>query len=188
MTIYFVYELYSETDMTVSKTVEGKFADHTKYFTFTMSLAYENDDPLSAGEEFDFTIIDTNSGAPAEDGTLILTAGGNVDFQLKHGQMITISGIPSFVKAGFKESTPDGYFTSYKYSEDQGSTNGNDTGLILAGSSPKTFDFINREMVIVPTGIDGGDQGFEALVLLVAMVFILGIASIELKRRKIWTR
>ena len=78
--------------LTVSKTVTGALGDRDKLFEFKLTLNDAAGKPINGS--FSYTGASTVDGvaAPA-DGTLNVTAGAAA-FRLKHGQSITIAGLP----------------------------------------------------------------------------------------------
>ncbi len=86
--------------VTVGKIVAGDYGDHTKLFTFTVTVRDKTGAVLAQGTELAYTggTVSTAAGANAApaDGILTVGADGTTNsFELSHGQSIVISGIPS---------------------------------------------------------------------------------------------
>ena len=84
----------------ISKTVDGTGASTTKEFAFTVTLKGENDTALTGS----FAYTGSKSGT--------ITSGGTI--ALKHGESITIAGIPDGITYTVTEAdyTADGYTTT----------------------------------------------------------------------------
>jgi hypothetical protein len=185
VTMYFVYAPYSETDITVSKTVKGAFADRTKDFNFTISFYDSDNKPLAEGKEFAYVGGATAGTAPI-DGTLTLNAEGEAVFTLRHEQAITIKGVPSDAMIQIEEKI-DGYYTvSVIDSLDKSNPKENPVSAITVGDQPRTFAFENTRTTIVPTGIDGGSWVPIATLISATLLLLAVMIATELtdKRRK----
>jgi len=163
----------STTTLTISKTVDGMFADLTKQFTFTLTFIGADGNPLAG--PFAYT-GDPAAGPP--DGTLDLTDGAG-KIALGHGQSITLQDVPTDCSVQITE-TPDGnYDTTFTDSENAVTpdpASPNDTGLFPMTANPRTIAFTNTRVVPPPTGISPGGSGavplLPALALLALAVFI----------------
>ena len=132
-----VNEMFTNTlntgSLSMEKTVIGAGGDRLKSFVFTVALTGKDNKPLTG--TYSYTGIATEEGvnAPAPD-VLTLNARGEGQISLKHGQKITISGLP----AG----------TSYKVTEDEANQDGytteetDGTGIIVKDEE-KTAKFVN---------------------------------------------
>ena len=119
----------------VRKTVTGNMADVTRAFTFTAALTdgstFEDQDP--------------NSG---------ITLSGDkksATFSLKHGESVTIAGVPSQAAMTITESNADGYTTTA-----EGITGGTLSGRAYSFTVPNedgSVTFTNNKTVTVDTGI-----------------------------------
>ena len=115
--------------LTISKTVTGTAGEKDKQFTFTVTL----------GAEGSFEYTGSKSGT--------ITSGGTV--QLKHGESITISGIPAETSYMVAESDNEGYEV----------TKTGDTGTIAADTAA-TASFTNKKDAAPVTPPDKpGDPG-----------------------------
>ena len=144
-------------DVTISKTVAGDYGDRNKKFDFTITVQDTSGTPLASGTSLSYTGGTLpGSGAEAlEDGTLTLDATGSADFKLKHGQTITVSGIPTNGKVQIAETAVSGYSTTYQI--DSGTAqNGTDTNLIAMNGTNRTAAFVNTHGEVVAAGITGG--------------------------------
>jgi len=144
-------------DVTISKTVAGDYGDRNKKFDFTITVQDTSGTPLASGTSLSYTGGTLpGSGAEAlEDGTLTLDATGSADFKLKHGQTVTVSGIPTNGKVQIAETAVSGYSTTYQI--DSGTAqNGTDTNLIAMNGTNRTAAFVNTHGEVVAAGITGG--------------------------------
>ena len=138
-------------DLTVSKTVTGDLGDREKYFSFTV----------------EFTAEGSYSYTGSKSGTI--SSGGTV--QLKHGQSITISGLPAGTSYSVTESGNTGYrvYTS------------GDVGKIAANST-STAKFTNARSKVPITG-DNSNTGLWVGLLLVSAAGI-GACIVMLRKKK----
>ncbi|MDD5917694.1 MAG: InlB B-repeat-containing protein [bacterium] len=113
--------------LTISKTVTGTAGEKDKLFTFTVTL----------GAEGSFEYTGSKSGT--------ITSGGTV--QLKHGEYITISGIPADTSYMVVESDNSGYEV----------TKTGDTGTIAADTAA-TASFTNKKDAAPVTPPDKPDD------------------------------
>ena len=102
---------YKDGSLTVSKTVSGNRGDQNKDFTFTVKLTWSS----SAGTAAEsitkaFPITGDTDGAT----TLQFTNGESATFTLKHGESITIQGLPAGIgyEVVEQEADQNGYHTS----------------------------------------------------------------------------
>ena len=165
------------TTVTVSKTVEGEFANMTLAFEFTIYLYDSEDNPFPANTEIAYN--DGNS-----DGTLILDATGSAKFLLTHGQTITIKDLPLGGFLQIIETPVEGYATSFIDSENPNDPiNGNDTTK-LPIVEDRAFHFTNERVVAPATALDTGD--IEPLLLLTVSVcsIVPLVCMINLRKRR----
>jgi len=163
------------TTVTVSKTVEGEFANMTLAFEFTIYLYDSEDNPFPANTEIAYN--DGNS-----DGTLILDAAGSAKFLLTHGQTITIKDLPLGGFLQINETPVEGYATSFIDSENPNDPiDGNDTTK-LPIVEDRTFRFTNERIVAPPTALDTGD--IEPLLLLAVSVCSIAPLACMINLRK----
>ena len=189
MDIFLIYDIAVTTNVTVSSSVAGNYADKTKEFLITVSLYYDapGHSPLPAGMTFPFTgdTIQGESALPPESGYLKLDKNGADTFLLSHGQKITIQGIPQIVYIRITcESDTYRYTPAFKDSKDAGVTSGNDTDIRLVGPLPRSFDFVYTMETIVPVGIrDETRESLSALLLTAALLLSALAATWQMRRR-----
>ena len=173
--------------LTVSKEVTGEFGNLTMDFDFTIYLTDINGNPLPAGTEFNYVggiISDSNAIAPS-DGTLELDSEGSAEFQLRHGQSITIIDLPYDAKVRVVETRDLNYVTSFSDSEDADSSiDDNDTTLLIM-TEDRTISFVNYRFVPPPTGLNFGDIG---AIWLLALLSISAIVIVYVMKRILFTK
>lgn len=96
------------TDLTLSKTVVGGAASMDEEFTFTITLDKGNSNVTSMPTEY--PAIRYSAGN--DTGTAMTVEPGK-EITLKHGESITISGIPIGATWTIEETAVDGYWTDY---------------------------------------------------------------------------
>lgn len=81
-------------DLTVSKQVTGNMGDRNKEFTFEILLKESKEqDAKPLTETYSYTRENSVSGA-SEKGDLTADSNGKITFQLKHGDALTLKGLP----------------------------------------------------------------------------------------------
>lgn len=106
---------YKDGSLTVSKTVSGNRGDQNKDFTFTVKLTGSSSAGTAASDVDDsFNTTKTDADGNATPGTIIFTDGVSGEFTLKHGESITIQGLPAGIgyEVVEKEMDQNGYRTS----------------------------------------------------------------------------
>ncbi|MCH5190576.1 MAG: QVPTGV class sortase B protein-sorting domain-containing protein [Oscillospiraceae bacterium] len=169
--------LYGTYDLTIGKNVSGNQASRNKYFQVTVTII--------GGANTDSYDVVVNSEYETNPETISVNAGaGAAVFWLKHGETITVQGLPSGAQYMVSEN-PDGYTATYGVTVDgesavaagtSGSTYINNDG--LNGNTVVTFD--NNRAGTVPTGILLTVAPFAVLML----VGIVGAALIIKKKSK----
>jgi len=149
-----VYEEPVLTEVTITNIVKGDYADKTRPFLFTV---YYYTDELGA--------------APA-------APVGEYSFTLSHGQKVILEDIPSDIYIRIVMGESDEYIPAYKDSADADGAEGNDTGVLLTGDQPRTFDFENTMYEVVPTGISDSSAGFLSLLLVSVLLLALSVAGV----------
>ncbi|WP_313187237.1 DUF7601 domain-containing protein [Lacrimispora sp.] len=171
------------SSVTVSKAVTGDYADKAKEFTFAVCFMNESGSKLSGGTQFTYigSIISGSGVSAPAGGTLMLDSNGEATFTLKHGQQITIAGVPVNGKVQIIETAAAGYTTTFR---DGNETNtGADTGVRTLAGTAKTFAFTNSRAAVVPTGILTGSS--IPLVFLVLPVLLwIGLSAGKIFRRR----
>jgi len=177
------------TTLTVSKTVTGSTADPTRDFSFKVSF-FQNaagTTPWAPGQPLSYTggSIITGVSAPAN-GTLTLVNGA-ATFTLKHGQSITIAGIPEGTYIEVAEVADSQYSTSFTESWSAGSTTGIDTGRVALNAAG-TVAFTNAKNMVPDTALAmGNHQALLPLFMAVDIVVSAGLVLLMMlvrRRRK----
>lgn len=108
-------------ELTITKEVGGKMGDKTKEFTFEISLKDKDGKPISG--EFSYKGISTVDGVEApEGGTLTFSSegenAGKATVNLKHGQGITLTGLPLDSTYTVEETNSGKYTVTYTVDEE----------------------------------------------------------------------
>jgi hypothetical protein len=166
MDIYLVYTKESiKTDVTVSKTVKGNFADFEKEFTFTVSFKDSSGKQLTSGT-FEYT------GTVVPQSSQLTVIDGKAEFTLKHGQEIIIKGVPADYWVRISETPVKGYEAAF--TDSAGSPAVDAEGYSVVGKDARTFKFTNTMVTPPPTGVDAGTWTMAAILISVAALFVLG--------------
>lgn len=147
--------------LTISKVLEGDYADKTKAFEVTLSLKDAENNPVSGT----FTYITFTEG--------------EATIKLKGDQTITIAGVETGT-FGVVENDTDGYTTTYKIGNDEETSKVPENLPIQDDVSVKIR---NVKIDIPSTGIPSGAEtraAYGALILLIGV----GIITLFLKRGK----
>lgn len=132
-------------DLTIEKQVTGEMGDRDKRFDFTITL------PDASEKEYPFTLTDA-SGTKTEGTISLQNYKGN--FQLSHGQKITIHGISVGTTYTIAEpgAQADGYSVTPSGSPSQVTiyNDGRCTGTL---DQATTVTYTNQKATAVPTGI-----------------------------------
>jgi hypothetical protein len=163
------------TDVTISKQVEGGLADKNKPFEFIVYIQQGK-----AGSTISYEGPDVSSG-----GILTFDANGKTtfNFTLKHGQSITLKDMPSTAEIKIVETPNSNYQQSYTDSGDSSDTGKTEMKFKTVGNNARTFEFLNKHIEIIPTGIFGNTQGIWMLFLAV-LIISASFVVIELVRKK----
>jgi hypothetical protein len=166
-----------DVNLTVSNTVTGDYADRTKDFTFTVTLWSSSNALFETGKTISFTggtIGGSGATAPA-DGTLTVGSNGEVTFNLKHGQTVTLAGVSATGYVQIVESARENYSATIFTDSADADGNTYDTGKRLMTGVDRTFSFENARNTVVPTGvITGNPQRFILPVLFLLLMSALG--------------
>ena len=132
----------------ISKTVEvpeGFELDEDKAFTFTVTLKDQNGDPLE--REYAYT--------GDYEGTI--KSGGTVT--LKHGESITIAGLPALAQYSITEADEDGYTPTSATLEGtipEGGTGSATAAFVnVYNANPATLKIAAEKNLVVPEGLTG---------------------------------
>jgi len=172
--------------ITVSKQVEGDYADLTRKFSFKIYLRDSNDNALASGTQLSYLgSVIANSGAEVpDDGILTLDHEGSATFELKHGQQIKITSVPQGQVRIYEKESP-GYSTFYRKGSLDAPTPGSDTKWVEMVED-KTFNFTNRRIEVVPSGVLIRKESGMFLLSL-SMMMLVGMTSavqIHYRRKK----
>ena len=110
--------------LAVQKTVAGNAGDTDREWKFTIELRNANGTALSGDFHYEGESIVTDVDQPPDD-TLTFNSAGKATISLRHGQKITIEGIPANVTYTVTEDEADGYVTTSV--DDKGTIQDNNT-------------------------------------------------------------
>ncbi|MCL2462856.1 MAG: hypothetical protein FWF44_09340, partial [Defluviitaleaceae bacterium] len=180
ITIYFIYQ--ESTALTITKTIAGFRGNLSREFTFTITFADANGDPLPG--PFHYGGGAFLAGAePHAGGALTLDSDGSDTFALKHGQKITIEDVPADCRIWIAETPVDNYAVSFIDGDDPAVTVQENDTTMLPMTTDRVFDFTNTREAPPPSGISLGGTGAALLripvlaLILMLMVFIGKAAS-----------
>ena len=161
-------------EVTVSKTVEGQMGDRNKSFTFTVYVEDADGTLLKGSLDYTGGVLSGSGTTAPADGTLTLDSSGSATFTLKHGQTITIAGVPAKAAVRIAEDSTiaSGYDTEYGIDGGSAQT-GTDTGVVSMAGANHTISFVNTHSGIAATGISDGMRNAAVLPALV----ILGLTG-----------
>ncbi len=151
---------YQAGNLTITKTVAGNLGDTSKYFDFKVELTGVEGDTYATGYSV------TGGKYTIDEGTAIVN--GNVSFQFKHDDTITISNLPYGVSYVITETAADGY--------EQEATG--DEGTIEAPTTQVAFT--NTKTGEIDTGITLDNMPY---ILVLACVVAAGAGMIAKKRK-----
>ena len=182
-------EVAPTTNLTITNKVTGEFANREKDFDYIIYFTGKTG-ALRAGESFACkggVVPGIDATAPV-DGVLTLENGGKAEFSLKHGQMIIIEGVPADAGIQIVQEETHHYNAFFTDSEDEGLTFGHDTEIRIAGTSERTFDFVNDMRTMVPSGIEirsyEAETNHKPAVLFTALLILSGAVVLNCIRRK----
>lgn len=132
----------------IDKEVTGNISSKTKEFCFKLALS---EDTIPYTEQLTYRLNDEKVG----------TLSGEYTFSLKHGDKITISGIPLGLSYEVVETDSKGYT----------STSQNNTGIVTADN--EEISFLNTRNALISTGIS--TPGFSLAVLALLSIITLGL-------------
>ena len=175
-------------DVTISKTVTGRFSNKTTPFEFKVFIMDENDPGSYSEREFEYTsgVIPGMNAAKQDDGTLTLSDDGDqwAAFSLSHGQTITIHNIPVDALIMVVENDYERYTTTVFDSIDNSVTESRVIDLQPVGYDDRSFDFINEHEGVVPTGINIDSGAIVAFALTAIMLITTGPVVIDYIRKR----
>jgi hypothetical protein len=182
---------FAATTLTVSNTVTSVtpgYANMSKEFTYTVTLKGMDGEPMAGA------VLDYTGGGDKEDGSLTLDASGSAVFTLKHGESITIGGVPSAGRMRIVQTGEPGYTPSYRDNmrnpelPPEIGTTGNDldTGERYMTAEARVMDFANERAEIVPSAVDAGDLNVLLILIGAALLSILALYAVRRYRRRAW--
>jgi len=177
----------SAKTVTISNEVTGAYANMDKSFTYTIYFQDSGGTALTGTFNYTGGVLTGSSATAPIGGTLTLGSGGEATFTLTAGQTITIAGVATSAKVRVVQTTDTNYTTSFKDSEDAGSTSGADTGVRNMTAADRTFDFTNMRSV-VPGGISTGSGGIVLLSLMALLALAAGLIITAVHRRRAGAR
>jgi len=167
----------------VSKIVTGKFINKSKDFTFTVHFKDADGQTLAGTFAYTGQTIPGMGAAVPNDGILTLDKDGKDTFTLKHGQAITILGVPADVQIKIEEAVDPNYDPSYNDSAGGGGKNDMDFNVV---ETERRFDFFNAQKVDpVPAGVVDDLRGTVAIPVTVALLVLSGWVAIEFIKKRI---
>ncbi|MGL6197584.1 MAG: SdrD B-like domain-containing protein [Lachnospiraceae bacterium] len=162
--LYAQWELITPS-LTIEKTVTGKYGNMTKSFEVTVTLIDNSGTPISG----DYTYTG---------GTLTFNNNGEAKVSIKHGESITIEGIP--LDSDYTVEETDSAVSSYTVTYN-GSGSVPPTGT-LTGGNVKVG--IENNLDILETGIGGLDTRMIIVGLAVLFAFAAAIVIYSSRRRR----
>ena len=151
---------YSAGTLKVSKTVEGNLGDQSKYFEFTVTLT------AAAGKSNYLDSYNITGGSDEKNPTSI-KVGETKTFKLKHGETISIAGLPYGVGYTVAETAATGYTT----------TNTGAQGTI--NKAEQEAAFTNTKTGDIDTGVY-----LDNLPYILVFAGVLAIAAVFVVRRR----
>ena len=167
----------SLVNITVSKQVEGDYANRTRQFSFKIYLRDSNGKALASGTQLSYrgSVIAKSGAEIPDDGILTLDQEGSATFELKNGQRIKITSVPPG-QVRIHETENPGYITSYWEGNPDAPKPRSDTQWVeLVKES--TFHFTNRWKEVVPTGVMIRKDS-RMFLLILSMLMLAGMTSV----------
>lgn len=176
-----IYLVYARINVTVSSVVSGDYADKTRDFTFTITFEDASGSPLTGELAYTGGILPGSGASVPGDSRLILDPSGEATFTLRHGQVITIAGVPANGKVWIEMEPVIGYTTTWQDGV-AFSVPGNSTDELAMSGTDRTIAFTNTYDDVVPAGIRTDDTG--ALLLAGVSVLLLAVSLIRRRGQK----
>ena len=139
-------------NLMISKTVTGELGDKSRYFYFTVTF--------DASGSYGYT--------GSREGEI--SSGGSI--KLRHGESVTISGLPASTKYSVVESENAGYTV----------TSSGDTGIIQENATSNA-SFINNRSKVPDTG-DKNKPAFWSILMLISLAVVTGSIFFKKKSNK----
>jgi hypothetical protein len=172
-----------EKKLTLEKTVEGQNADTNKAFRFDIELK-AGETALTGKVKVTSSAI---AGVTAPDYTELEFKDGKATVNLKHGQKITLEGLPynytckitedSTVAAGYTIKSL--FDAGTQNTETTGTENASGATITVSGYADATVSYVNTKTNIVPTGIR-----LDIMPYIIVVAMVLGLAVLLLTRRR----
>ncbi len=177
-----IYLVYARINVTVSSVVNGDYADKTRDFTFTIKFEDASGSPLTGELAYTGGILPGSGALAPGNNSLNLNPSGEANFTLRHGQVITIAGVPANGKVWIMESVI-GYTTTWQDGT-ASSVPGNSTDELAMSGTDRTIAFTNTyyDDDVVPAGIRTDDTG--ALLLAGVSILLLAVSLIHRRGQK----
>ncbi len=121
--------------LSIQKIVTGEKGDKTKDFNFTITLTKDGK-PLTGTYPYTGIAFEEGAASPSPSQGSLTLADGQAEISLKHGQRITLSGIPAGTSYTVteREAGQDGY-----------TTNKTDAEGTIVNDGEKTAEFVNNK-------------------------------------------
>lgn len=181
----------NRVSVTLSKEIEGTYANMQEQFTFKLIFMNSSDgSPVTTRPVFTYTggtLPGTGAAAPPGD-SITLDESGTATVTLGHGQTIILD-VPLGYKLEIQELLSQGSMYTPSVQTDIGGVEDSITGATTIG--PQEIDdnaviaYVNRFEEIVPTGITPGADALWIL-LLSAGLLVSAAAVPEVIRRRRW--
>jgi len=180
-TVWFVYA--KQVDLTVSKTVTGAYGDPDRTFEITITL----EDSGTPGNGTYVYLGSAISGVtPPANGSITLNTSGQGILHLKHGQMITIQGLPQGYTYTVEET--DAAVTGGLYAVTYSGTGtvpiSGDRISETLGTTMASASIINDRSTVPASGVNGANYRLGAVGVLTVLAVALIILWSYRRRRK----
>jgi len=168
------YHKATSSNLTVTKTITGRFSDMTKQFPFSVTFKDGSGNLLTG------TI-------PSSEGNLPLV-GGAASFSLGNGDKIVFT-VPIGDSVQISETDNKGYDTTFVDSGNSGVTGTGPATAALAISGNREIDFTNEAIYAPPMGVQmdtGGVLGLGAIAILLAgAAYVLRFVAIGKRTKEV---
>lgn len=146
-------------NLAVQKTVAGNAGEIGREWKFTIELKNANGTALSGDFHYEGESIVTDV-TPPQGGKLTFDSDGKATIRLKHGQKITIEGIPANVIYTVTEDKADGYETTPDGGTTSGKIEANKTAMAAFTNTKSVYQRLTVEKTV--EGADGDkDKAWE---------------------------
>ena len=173
------------TNLTVSKKVEGEYADYSKTFSYKINFA----NPSTVEDQTIQMIVEGTHGNSKKE-QLRLTksvSSGSLEFVLGNGDKATFTDIAAGTVYSVKETAVEGYTASYQQvvgGTEGKSIEGTDVpDTIIYDMGANSVSYVNKYKDITVTGVVMNNAPFAAMIALAVLAFASFII-IGIKRRK----